>query len=485
MPQRHGRELREDSATGVRAGPRVGEAPRNAALDWDSMEALAPPDVAPESTGIAPPERGAPVTMRFREGSESLIGLPWETPLAAWPTDAAEFVDLPIGASRHTVRFVVSGRGIVSLKELPLEPARREYDVLRELEARGAPAVRAAGLVERVGADDAIIATHYLARSFQFRRLFMRLPEGEAFHRDRLLDAMTNLLVELHRLGLFWGDCSLANTLLVRDGQTLQAHLVDAETSEIHERLSDGQRAADLEIAIENVAGDLADLAAMGGRGIDEIDDDFAAALSLAGRYERLWDALHADIQLREDQRYRVEKRLRALNDMGYVVDEVILERGAGEPDALHLRVSVAGRDYHSRRLRQLTGLDAGEGQSSTILNDMTSWAGLSRWDGTTEPGADGGRSLTRTHATRWLVEVYEPAVAELKRELGSDIDPVQAYCDLLEVRWLLSEEAGHDVGNAATLASMAAQQTPAGSVARMAAAEEPAGPKRLGWKRP
>jgi hypothetical protein len=427
----------------------------------------------------------APVTMRFREGVEGLINLPWETPLEAWPSDAAEFVDLPIGASRHTVRFIVAGRGIVALKELPMLPARREYDVMRELEVRGAPAVRAAGLVERTASDDAIIATQYLARSFQFRRLFMRLPEGEAVHRDRLLDAMTNLLVELHRLGLFWGDCSLANTLLVRDGQTLQAHLVDAETSEIHEHLSDGQRATDLEIAIENVAGDLADLASMNGRGIDEIDEDFAAALSLSDRYDRLWDALHADVRLRNDQRYRVDARLRALNDMGYVVDEVILERGAGEPDALRLHVSVAGREYHSRRLRQLTGLEAGEGQSSILLTDMTSWAGLARWDGSIEPGADGGRSLTRAHAARWLVEIYEPAVAELRRVLGSDIDPVQAYCDLLEVRWLLSEEAGHDVGNEATLAIMAAQQTPAGSVARMAAVEEPGAPKRLGWNRP
>jgi hypothetical protein len=424
--------------------------------------------------------------MRFREGSEGLLALPWETGLGSWPDDAAEFVDLPIGTSRHTVRFIVTGKGIVALKELPLEPARREYDVMRELETRGAPSVKAAGLVERSASDDAIIATHYLARSFQFRRLFMRLPGGEDVHRDRLLDAMTNLLVELHRLGLFWGDCSLANTLLVRDGQTLQAHLVDAETSEIHERLSDGQRATDLEIAIENVAGDLADLAAMNGRTIEEIDDDFAAALSLADRYERLWAALHADIRLRDDQRYRVDARLRALNDMGYVVDVVVLERGAGEPDALRLHVSVAGRDYHSRRLRQLTGLDAGEGQSSILLTDMTSWAGLARWDGTIEPGEDGGRSLTRGEAARWVSQIYEPAVAELRRVLGNEIDPVQAYCDLLEVRWLLSEEAGHDVGNERTLARMAARQVPAGSVARMAAVEEPASaPKRLGWNRP
>ena len=65
----------------------------------------------------------------------------------------------------------------------------------------------------------------------------------------------------------------------------------------------------------------------------------------------------------------------------------------------------------------------------------------------------------------------------------------MQAYCDLLEVRWLLSERAGHDVGNAATLASMAAHKAPSGSSAQMAAAEGPADvpvePRRLGWHRP
>ena len=33
--------------------------------------------------------------------------------------------------------------GIIALKELPLEVGQKEYDVLRELEARGAPAVKA------------------------------------------------------------------------------------------------------------------------------------------------------------------------------------------------------------------------------------------------------------------------------------------------------------------------------------------------------
>jgi hypothetical protein len=440
---------------------------------------------APTDSRDAPSSAAERVRMRFREGKQSVMALPWSEPLAGWSEDVVEFVDLPVGASRHTVRFVVVDDGIIALKELPIEPARREYGVMRELEARGAPAVKAFGLVERAADESAIIATRYLARSFQFRRLFSRLPEGERRYRDQLLDAMTSLLVELHRLGFFWGDCSLANTLLLRDGQTLQAYLVDAETSEIHASLSDGQRAADLEIAVENVAGDLADLALKNGKDMDEIEDDFAAARSLHDRYEGLWSALHKDVTIEPGKRYRVDARLRALNQLGYVVDEVILEPGEGDSGAMRLRVAVAGRDYHSRRLRQLTGIEAGEGQSAILLNDLTAWAGMG-WAGDWDSKeGDSGRVLTRSDGARWMLEIFEPSVAQLIDTVGPDIDHVQAYCDLLEVRWLLSEEAGHDVGNETALGSMAPDETPAGSAARLVVAEQPARARRLGWQRP
>jgi hypothetical protein len=111
-------------------------------------------------------------------------------------------------------------------------------------------------------------------------------------------------------------------------------------------------------------------------------------------------------------------------------------------------------------------------------------WAGS--WD--SKEGSS-GRVLTHLDGARWMLEIFEPVVGQLLEALGEDIDPVQAYCDLLEVRWLLSEEAGHDVGNAATLASMAAHTAPTGSAAQMAAAEPssqvPVEPRRLGWNRP
>ncbi len=459
--------------------------PADTAMGLDEDEAPeADPDLLVPEVDEGPYDPGR-ITMRFRETGQSFLELPWHEPLARWDGDGLAFVDLPVGASRHVVRFMVVDDGIVALKELPLEAGQREYEVMHELEARGAPAVRACGLVTRTGDQSAIILTRYLARSFQFRRLFMRLPEGERRYRDQLLDAMTGLLVEIHRLGLFWGDCSLANTLLMRDGQRLQAYLVDAETSEIHDQLSDGQRAADIEIAIENVAGDLADMAVLGGRSMDEIDEDFEAALSLSDRYQGLWDVLHSDVRIGRDQRYRVDRRLKAINQLGYVVDEVILEPGDDGSDDLHLRVAVAGRDYHSRRLRQLTGIEAGEGQSAILLNDLTAWAGMG-WAGSWDSKErSSGRVLTRADGARWMLYAFEPAVAQLVTAVGEHIDPVQAYCDLLEVRWLLSEEAGHDLGNEAALASIAARQAPSGSSAQMAAAEITAEPRRLGWHRP
>ncbi len=53
----------------------------------------------------------------------------------------------------------------------------------------------------------------------------------------------------------------------------------------------------------------------------------------------------------------------------------------------------------------------------------------------------------------------------------------IQASCDLLEVRWLLSEKAGRDVGNSKALAALAGDVIPGDSAAKMAVAEVPTAP--------
>ncbi len=415
------------------------------------------------------------VLMRFRGDASSLLQMPWGLPLDEWPAEAARFVELPVGESRHVVRFIALDSEVLALKELPMRPARREYEVMRELEERDAPAVRPVGLVERPDDDAAVIVTRYLARSLQLRRLFRRLPEAASDYRERFLDAMSSLLVELHRGGVYWGDCSLANTLLLRDGQALQAHLVDAETSEIHASLSEGQRQMDVDIAVENLAGDMLDIAATSGRSMDEADDEMAAALSLRDRYQRLWAEIHTAEPIGPGGRYLVDARLRRLNALGFVVEEVIVEPSGPDGSQTRLRVAVGSRRFHAARLKDLTGLEAGEGQATVLLNDLASWAGFSAGAESFEPASLGMRADAplRRAARRWLMEVFEPTVARLRDELGQGVDPVQAYCDYIEVKWLLSEEAGHDVGDDAAIRGIAEQSIPVGAAAGMVVAEE------------
>jgi hypothetical protein len=303
--------------------------------------------------------------LRLRDEVATLLDLPWEQPLAEWGGDGASFRELPVGPSRHLVRFMVSDGIVYALKELPAAVAAREYEVLRHLEDASLPGVRAVGLAERPQRGDAILLTEYLRHSMQYRRLLMRLREITPAYRDRLLDAMALLLVDLHRGGVYWGDCSLSNTLFRRDGDRIQAYLVDAETSEVHPGLSDGQRRFDLDILVENVAFGFADLAAYQGR-TEDIDAAIESAESVRGRYQAFLE---------------------------------FYEKHAIAP----------------------------------------------------EEAAD-----------RWLREVYRPTLARITAFVAPDRDLVQAYCDVLEHKWLLSERAGYDVGLDTAIESYVAEGAPA-----------------------
>ena len=195
---------------------------------------------------------------------------------------------------------------------------------------RSLAAVRAAGLVIQPFEDTAILVTHFLERSWQYRRLLLRVPFTSTAHRARLFDAVAGLLVDLHRNGVFWGDCSLNNSLFMRDGQEIRAWLVDAETAELHTPLSDGQRQLDLEIMVENVLGGLLDVAARLEAPEGIVDQLVAEAEGVVSRYEHLWTLLHEEPLIGLSDADQVGARLRRLNDLGFAVDEVRLEAAGG-----------------------------------------------------------------------------------------------------------------------------------------------------------
>ena len=368
-----------------------------------------------------------------------LLGLPWHQPLEEW--DSSVLLDVPQrGISRHVVRFTASEGRVFALKEIAEPLARHEYALLGTFEEEGLPAVSVVGIcVDRPGGLDAVLVTRYLEYSMSYRYLFSSRRGADSA--ERLMDTMVELLVRLHLAGVFWGDCSLSNTLFRLDAGAFAAYLVDAETVERRPTISANMRAYDLELARERVGAELMDLRA--GELLPAAIDPIEVADSLRGRYDALWDEVtREEVFQPEEQRYRVAERLQRLNDLGFDVGEVEL---VTSPEGVRLRVDtrVAEPGQHRRELFRLTGLEVQENQARRLLNDIRSFrAWLEQRSGRPVPDSVAGH--------HWLAEVYQPVVESIPRGLVGRLEPAEVFHEVLEHRWFLSEEAGRDVGTTA-----------------------------------
>jgi Domain of unknown function (DUF4032)/Lipopolysaccharide kinase (Kdo/WaaP) family len=385
------------------------------------------------------------------EEAAGLLTLPWAEPLADWHDE--RLVEIrQRGISRHVVRFVSDDGLVYALKEINERLARREYRLLRALAENKIPAVEVVGIcVDRGPDQDAILVTRFLSFATSYRAVFSS-PRG-AQPTDVLLDALVELLVRLHLTGFFWGDCSLSNTLFRYDAGLLEAYLVDAETSELHPSLTEGQRQYDLDLAVERVFGELLDLQA--GERLPADLDPLEIADELRKRYDSLWQELTREEILRPDeQRYRIAERLRRLNTLGFEADEVELI-GTPEGNKLRLRTRVAESGHFARQLFLRTGIDAGENQARRLLNDIASFrAYLEQKE---------GRTFSEVvAANRWLEEVYDPVIAQIPDDLRGRLPPAEVFHEVLEHRWYMSEVAGRDVGTTAAARSYFEQVLPA-----------------------
>jgi Domain of unknown function (DUF4032)/Lipopolysaccharide kinase (Kdo/WaaP) family len=368
-----------------------------------------------------------------RTGHPDFLDLPWDVPLARWTNE--RLFNVVAGIHRHVVRFVAYEERLYALKELPAQLARKEYGFLRQLAADEMPVVEVVGVVSERERDlDAVLITRHLDYSLPFRTLFAGRDIAEL--RDSLLDAGAELLVRIHLAGFFWGDCSLSNILFRRDAGALAAYLVDTETGELHPTLSDGQRAYDLQIAEENVTGELLDIAEELGR--PELRAEETAA-ELVSRYESLWAELTSDEVFSPDERFKIEEKLRRLNELGFDVEELELIADA-EGYRLHLNPRVVEPGHHRRRLLVLTGLHAQENQARRLLNDLARF----RVALETKEGKPVPETIV---AYRWLAEVFEPAIATVPAELWGKREAAEVFHEILEHRWYLSQRAGSDVG--------------------------------------
>ncbi|MBW2731706.1 MAG: DUF4032 domain-containing protein [Deltaproteobacteria bacterium] len=382
------------------------------------------------------------LTSHLRPGHPDFLDLPWQHSLANWDDTFPRIESLPVGDSRHAVRFVNYEGRLYALKELPPDLAQKEYSVLREMEELGLPVVHPIGYIRTETHDGpcGVLVTRYLDRSLPYQLIFQsgRLER----YRDHLLDAMAILLVQLHLSGVFWGDCSLNNTLFRRDAGALQAYFVDAETSEVQPSIAEGMREHDLEITEENVYGALLDLQAQG-----TLDANFPVpdvGRYLRERYDRLWDEVCREEIISREEGYRIQERVRSLNALGFSVDEVELATTEGG-SMLSYRVLVTDRNFHRNQLATLTGIDAEEGQARQMINEIQEMrATLSQKRNRSVP-----LSATAFH---WLTQLFTPISAQLEKLSSEDVGLVELYCELLEHKWYLSENAAGDVGHESAL---------------------------------
>lgn len=364
----------------------------------------------------------------------ALLDLPWDIPLEEWPKDV--LVALPRGISRHVVRFVRLSGTVVAIKEISAIVAHREYEMLRALGRIDLPAVEPLAVVTgRHGRDgselNSALVTEHLQYSLPYRALFSQGMRPTTA--GRLIDALAVLLVRLHLSGFFWGDVSLSNTLFRRDAGAFAAYLVDAETGELHETLSPGQQAYDLDIARTNIIGELMDLQA--GGILSEDDDVIEVGNRIVARYHELWDAVTGEEVYAADERWRVTDRINRLNDLGFDLDELLMST---DEEGRHLRIrpKVVDAGHHHRRIMRLTGLDVEENQAQRMLNDLDEFRAINELEDLPSEEV----------AHQWLSEVYQPTIAYVPKDLRSRLAAPQLFHEILEHRWYLSQQLGLDV---------------------------------------
>ncbi len=377
--------------------------------------------------------------------STDLLDLPFGAPLEDW--DDRRIVQVPRGISRHVVRFVRVQHQILALKEATERYVLREHRLLHELADRSVPVVEAFGTVTDRRAEDGdelggLLITKHLPFSLPYRSLFT--GRGLPDLRGRLLDSLAELFVRIHLAGFFWGDCSLSNTLFRRDAGALAAYLVDAETGELHNQLSDGQRAYDITIATENIAGELFDLQAAGNfpEDVDPID----TAMALEPQYTKLWAELTSDETVGGDESYRIDQRIKRLNRLGFDVSQLEIHSVDGGR-RLQFGTHVVEPGHHQRLLFRLTGLQVQENQARALLADLARFR--AKWEEGT--GQEVPEDLA---ARRWLDEKFYATLAMVPPTLRRKLPDAELFYEINEHRWFLSEAQGQDVGRAAAVES-------------------------------
>ena len=224
----------------------------------------------------------------------------------------------------------------------------------------------------------------------------------------------------------------------------MMAYLVDAETAEQRPSINDQLRAHDLEIAYENVVGGLLDLQAAepgAHRG-----DPVAIADELRDRYEELWEELTRTDRFDSGERWRIDDRLRRINELGFDVEELAIRSADGGNDPRHH--PGPGRGGPPRPGAAAEHRPPGPGEPGPPAlgrhRELPGPARAGRGEPPSRPpwAPPGGwtRSTSRSSA---------PSPAELAGRL----EPAELFHEMLDHRHAMAERAGREITNPEALA--------------------------------
>lgn len=204
-----------------------------------------------------------------------LASLPWYKELEEWTEKDADFIEARKGISRHIVRFVKREKFSFAIKQTSLDSAKHEIEAYHKILSCGIHTLLPAGYVVNYREPIAIqtpMGIQYQENNIAFVITVLEdktLPHSILYKYDfqtknilQIWDAFSELLARLHYNNIYWGDASLANSLIkfVKEKDLngklrtrLRAFLADAETVEFFSNISDSYRKSDLEYFFESM----------------------------------------------------------------------------------------------------------------------------------------------------------------------------------------------------------------------------------------
>ncbi len=383
-----------------------------------------------------------------REDQPRLEGLPWHVPLARWPDEGIQLLNIRRGESRHPVVFVEREGVRYAIKETSPHMAEREARNLREIGQRGIPTLTVAGTLTvpmpPIPLETQGRATQYFAgdRGYIVTRLALRVIPHAFLYRlplnrrskQQLLSAIAVLMIELHEHGVYWGDPSLANILLRIDGRRILAIMADAETAELFPGpVSEGLREQDLAAFSESLVWQAEDLRQARGLPEDQQPLDETDFRYFERRYRWLRKEHQRISEEREHFRTLQQTQifLHRINHWGF---SLLGMTGR----ALQEFTTVLPR-WYQRRIHELLHITIPRIYARRFYNMILGHQAIM--------SDKEKREVSLEEAARhWYTHYHLPAILLLRQVLTVGQDPLKAYFDVMLHKWKLSERAGYEI---------------------------------------